>query len=66
MQRPEWMLDWFVMYAVILLASSTILLLILVLVITEKLNKVTRRLDEISSSASEFVKMGVNLFKDKH
>jgi len=53
------------MYAVVMVTLATGLLLILVLITHLKMNRVMQQLQDISSSAARFVKMGTKAFKDK-
>lgn len=65
MQEPQWISDAFLMYAVVMVTLATGLLLILVLITHLKMNRVMQQLQDISSSAARFVKMGTKAFKDK-
>ena len=65
MNEPPMFTEWFIVYIIACVSIAVTLLLVLVLIIEMKMNRVLRRLDDISSSATQFVKMGVSFFKDR-
>jgi len=58
-------LPWFVIYMVVLMTTAILLLLALVILLAHKLEKLLAKLDDISQNAGQFVKLGMNFFKDK-
>lgn len=58
-------LPWYIIYMVILMTTAILLLLLLVLTLTIKLNRLERKLDEISKNAGQFVRMGMTFFRDR-
>lgn len=63
---PPVVSDSFFVFIIVMVTCAVALLLALVVVLAVKMGTVERRLDEISESANEFVKMGVKFFRDKH
>ena len=57
--------DAFFVFIIVMTTSAVLLLLLLVILLAVKMSIIMRRLDEISSSANEFLAMGVKFFKDK-
>ena len=58
-------LPWYIIYMVILMTTAILLLLLLVVTLTLKLNRLERKLDEISKNAGQFVRMGMTFFRDR-
>ena len=57
--------DKFVLFALVMMSCAVVLTLILVVLLAVKMNSIQQKLDEISSNASEFLKMGVKFFREK-
>jgi len=57
--------DGFFVFIIIMTTVSVLLLLLLVIMLTVKMSQVMKQLDEISTSANDFLSMGVKFFKDK-
>jgi len=57
--------SWFTIYIVICVSAGQVMLLGLILLIAHKLNRAVTRLDQISKSAGQFVRIGMQYFKKK-
>jgi len=58
-------MPWFIIYMVVLMTAAIFLLLLLVVTLAFKLNRLILKLDDISRNAGQFVRLGMNFFKDR-
>jgi hypothetical protein len=56
---------WLVIYVLIMTAGAVLLLLVLLTVLTRRLDRISKKLDEVYDSASSFVQMGLQHFQKK-
>lgn len=57
--------NWLVIYLLIMTAAAVLLLLVLLTVLTRRLDRISKKLDEVYDSASSFVQMGLQHFQKK-
>ncbi len=57
--------DWLGIYLLAMTALVVLLLLVLLCIIIRRLDKITKRMDDVYNSASIFVKMGLKHFQKK-
>lgn len=57
--------NWFIIYIIFMSTAAFLGILFLVLVLSVKLSRISKQLDEISGSASTFIRIGLDHFKER-
>jgi len=57
--------DWYIVYIVVMCTAAFLGILLLILIISVKMSRISKQLNEISDSATTFIRVGLDHFKDK-
>ena len=57
--------NWFVVYVVVMTTAAFLGILLLVIILSVKLSRISRQLNEISDSATSFIRVGLDHFKER-
>lgn len=57
--------NWFIIYIVLMSTAAFLGVLLLILILSIKLSQISKQLDELSDSATTFIRIGLDHFKDR-
>lgn len=57
--------NWFIIYIVLMSTAAFLGILLLILILSIKLSQISKQLDELSDSATTFIRIGLDHFKDR-
>lgn len=57
--------NWFVVYIVVMTTSAFLGILLLVVILSIKLSRISKQLNSISDSATSFIRIGLDHFKER-
>jgi len=57
--------NWFIIYIVLMSTAAFLGVLLLILILSIKLAQISKQLDEISDSATTFIRIGLDHFKER-
>jgi heme/copper-type cytochrome/quinol oxidase subunit 2 len=56
--------SWFIIYIVVMSTAAFLGVLLLILILSVKLSRISKQLNEISESATTFIRIGLDRFRD--
>jgi len=57
--------NWFVIYIVVMTTAAVLGILLLILLLSFKLSRISKQLNDISDSAATFIRIGLDHFKER-
>jgi len=57
--------NWFIIYIVVMVTAAMMGILLLIVILSMKLSRISKQLDEMSDSAATFIRIGLDHFKDR-
>ena len=57
--------NWFVVYVVVMTTAAFLGTLLLILILSIKLSRISKQLNDISDSATNFIRVGLDHFKER-
>ena len=57
--------NWFVVYVVVMTTAAFLGTLLLIIILSIKLSRISKQLNDISDSATNFIRVGLDHFKDR-
>jgi hypothetical protein len=56
--------NWFIIYIVVMSTAAFLGVLLLILLLSVKLSRISKKLDQISDSTTTFIRVGLDRFRD--